>query len=61
LRQLEEKRSLEVEEAKLVDRRTSRITIETLITIGKPMKDAVTQEALSRIDRMSSETFMVHA
>jgi len=33
----------------------------TGITIGKPLKDAITQEALSRIDRMSNETFMVQA
>jgi len=33
----------------------------TDITIGKPLKDAITQEALSRIDRMSNETFMVQA
>ena len=29
-------------------------------TINKPVKDAITQEALSRIDRMSNETFMAH-
>ena len=28
--------------------------------ISKPLKDAITQEALSRIDRMSNETFMAH-
>ena len=28
--------------------------------INKPVKDAITREALSRIDRMSNETFMAH-
>ena len=29
-------------------------------TINKPVKDAITQGALSRIDRMSNETFIAH-
>ena len=29
-------------------------------TINKPVKDAITQEALSRISRTSNETFMAH-
>jgi len=29
-------------------------------SINKPVKDAITQEALSRIDRISNETFMAH-
>ena len=32
----------------------------TCTCIDKPVKDAITQEALSRIDRMSNETFMAH-
>jgi len=30
-------------------------------TICKPVNDAITQEALSRIDRMSNKTLMVHS
>ena len=29
-------------------------------SISQPVKEAITQEALSRIDRMSNETFMAH-
>lgn len=99
LRQLEEKRSSEVEEATLVDKNTGEIIIipspddphtdknivaehdnywqmkngevfctkivQVLrshkdVSISKPVADAITQEALSRIDRMSNETFMGH-
>lgn len=35
--------------------------LHTDITISKPMKDAIIQEALSRIDAMSNETVMAHA
>ena len=30
------------------------------VSISKPVADAITKEALSRIDRMSNETFMAH-
>ena len=29
-------------------------------SVGQPVKDAITQEALSRIDRLSNGTFMAH-